>query len=282
MSQNQTVFPGIGPDDGDYKDNRQYQSGNYSRSRESNGTVFPGMENTNREAGMGNNGVYSRQPNKPLVGFLYSISRTGFGEYWPIYIGPNVIGRSGRCDIVLPEGTVSQEHAVIVVRMMKNPQKLDVSISDERSSHGTMVNGESISSSRPLECKNGDIITVGESYQLYLIIVDSKSLGLNIAENFIDVSGPDDDYNYGDRRYDDRRYDDRRYDDRRREQPRTRIEEDYPPRFVRKDQFGNDEPEYKGTVGMDGNATGGPRRGGTVGMGDNQSSGPRRGGTEWQ
>lgn len=248
MSQNQTVFPGIGPDEGDYRENRQYHSGNYSYSRENNGTVFPGMDNNNGETRPGNRRVSFRQSTKPLVGFLYSISRTGFGEYWPIHIGPNVIGRSEKCDIVLSEGTVSEEHAVIVVRIMKNPQKLDVSISDERSSHGTMVNGESISSSRPIECKNGDIITVGECYQLYLILIDTKLLGLSVAENFINVSSIDDDYEYDNRRF---------------EQPKTRIDEDYPPRFVRRDRLNSEPPSLGGTVGMDGNVSEGPRRGGT-------------------
>lgn len=121
MSQNRTVFPGVGPDEGDYREDRQYQGGNYSRPqrRENNGTVFPGMENIRENVGSGGVHANRRQSSKPLVGFLYSISRTGFGEYWPVHIGPNVIGRSSRCDISLPEGTVSEEHAVLVVRMMK-------------------------------------------------------------------------------------------------------------------------------------------------------------------
>ena len=251
MSQNRTVFSGVGPDEGDYRENRQYHSGNYSRPHggESNGTVFPGMENIRENASSRTQRVNKRQSSKPLVGFLYSISRTGFGEYWPIHIGPNVIGRSAKCDISLPEGTVSEEHAVIVVRMMKNPQKLDASISDERSSHGTMLNGESISSTRPLECKNGDIITVGECYQLYLILIDAKSLGLSIAENFINVSSEEDGFDYEDNRFD---------------QDRTRNTEDFPPRFNGGSQSHNEAPTYGGTVGMDDNATDGPRRGGTT------------------
>jgi hypothetical protein len=251
MSQNRTVFPGVGPDEGDYREDRQYQGGNYSRPqrRENNGTVFPGMENIRENVGSGGVHANRRQSSKPLVGFLYSISRTGFGEYWPVHIGPNVIGRSSRCDISLPEGTVSEEHAVLVVRMMKNPQKLDASISDERSSHGTMLNGESISSTRPLECKNGDIITIGECYQLYLVLIDTKSLGLGVAENFIDTSSfEEDDFDYDNRRFD---------------QGRTRNTEDFPPRFIG-GSSPHETPTYGGTVGMDENETGGPRRGGTT------------------
>ncbi len=250
MSQDRTVFPGVGPAEDDYRENRQYHSGNYSHpyGGENNGTVFPGMNNDNTKGkpGPGFQHANKRHPSKPLVGFLYSISRTGFGEYWPIYIGPNVIGRSEKCDISLPEGTVSKEHAVIVVRMMKNPQKLDASISDERSSHGTMLNGESIPSTRPLECKSGDIITVGECYQLYLVLIDAKSLGLNIAENFISVSSEEDGFGYEDEPFG---------------QGRTRNAEDFPPRFTKAHPH-NESPTYHGTVGMDDN-TNGPQKGGT-------------------
>lgn len=251
MSQNRTVFPGVGPDDGDYRSSQQHQSGHYTRpyGGESNGTVFPGMENIRDNANAGFQRASKKQSTKPLVGFLYSISRTGFGEYWPIHIGPNVIGRSTKCDISLPEGTVSEEHAVIVVRMMKNPQKLDASISDERSSHGTLLNGESISSTRPLECKNGDIITVGECYQLYLILVDAKSLGLSVAENFIEISSEEDVFEYEDNRFG---------------QNRTRNTEDIPPRFTGGKSYHNETSTYGGTVGMDDNTTEGPHRGGTT------------------
>lgn len=192
MSQNRTVFPGVEGNDESFNEGRQTQS----HRRDNNGTVFPGMS-ANDENYKTANKSKKTQHTKPIVGFLYSVSRTGFGEYWPIYIGANTIGRSSKCDIVLAEGTVSEEHAVLVVRMMKNPQKLDASISDERSSHGTMLNDESISSVRPLECKNGDIITVGESYQLYLILIDTKALGLETAENFIDASSEDEEIEPG-------------------------------------------------------------------------------------
>lgn len=253
MSQNRTVFPGIGPDEGDYRENQQHHNGGYSHhsggTHTTNGTVFPGMENIRKNAGSKTSHVNKQQSSKPLVGFLYSISRTGFGEYWPVHIGSNTIGRSTKCDISLPEGTVSEEHAVIVVRMMKNPQKLDVSISDTRSSHGTMLNGESISSTTPLECKNGDIITVGECYQLYLILIDAKSLGLSTAENFISVEdSEEDDFDYEDNRFD---------------QGRTRMNEDFPPRFNGGNYSHNEAPTYGGTVGLDGNVNGGPHKGGT-------------------
>lgn len=251
MSQNRTIFPGVGLDESDYKDSRQHNNGNLSRhlENENNGTIFPGMQPIKENTNIGTKHASKKQSSKPLVGFLYSISRTGFGEYWPIHIGPNLIGRSTKCDISLPEGTVSEEHAVIVVRMMKNPQKLDASISDERSSHGTMLNGESISSTRPLECKNGDIITIGECYQLYLVLIDAKSIGLSIAENFINVSSEEYSEDYEDNHF---------------EKRQTLNREDFPPRFTGNHSQIEESSIYSGTVGIDDNKKDLPHKGGTI------------------
>lgn len=128
-------------------------------------------------------GPVAPEAGKPVVGFLYSVSRMGVGEFWPLHIGVNTIGRGASADVRLLEQTVSEMHAEIVVRKMKNPEKLIASITDARSTCGTMVNDESLAfSSR--ECFNNDIITVGESYRLLLILIDTKELGLSVAETF--------------------------------------------------------------------------------------------------
>ena len=108
------------------------------------------------------------------------------GEYWPLHVGQNTIGHRAECDIVLPEGTVSGEHAVLVVRKMKNPEKVIASINDARSTNGTMLNGVSLGFSAE-ECKSGDIITIGDNYELLLILVDAAALGLKVSENFISI-----------------------------------------------------------------------------------------------
>ena len=248
MSQNRTVYPGVEPE---RRESRGGRSGYAGASRsEYRGTFFPDKENSrNVAADRASKEGSGRQYSKPVVGFLFSLSRTGFGEYWPIHIGANTIGRSPQCDVFLPEGTVSEEHATIVVRMMKNPRKLDASISDEKSSHGTMLNGESISATHPLECRNGDMITVGECYQLYLILIDAEELGLKVSEKFIDISSDEEEFDYGAGPS---------------MQGRTRDVEDFPPRF------NGGQPrqaqENDGTVGIDGNAGRGPYRGGTKAM----------------
>lgn len=123
---------------------------------------------------------------KPVVGFLYSISRTSVGEYWPLHLGSNTIGSSAKCDIQLSEATVSGEHADLVVRQMKSPAKLIASVTDARSTNGTMINGASLGFSSQ-ECFNGDVITFGEHYQCVLLLIDPKVYGLESSADFIPV-----------------------------------------------------------------------------------------------
>ncbi|MBP5776808.1 MAG: FHA domain-containing protein [Prevotella sp.] len=190
MSQNKTVIKGLEPADAPNVEGGA--SGNfYTRAVRPNakGTVVPGMEGAVTNAA--NIPTPQSQQNKPatgkpVVGFLYSISRTAFGEYWPVHIGQNTIGQNPASDIVLPEGTVSSDHAVLVVRKMKNPEKVIASISDARSTNGTMLNGESLGFSA-VDCKNGDIITIGDNYELLLVLVDAPALGLKVREDFIPV-----------------------------------------------------------------------------------------------
>ena len=202
MSQNKTVIQGLEPADSPNQNSGGAASGFYSRNSGARpagrGTYVPGMSD-------GQPASINRNPNetvveqvaaqprrtttptgKPVVGFLYSVSRTAAGEFWPLQIGQNTIGQSANCNIVLPEGTVSSEHAVLVVRKMKNPEKVIASISDARSTNGTMLNGVSLGFTAE-ECKNGDIITIGENYELFLILVDAATLGLSVSKDFIHV-----------------------------------------------------------------------------------------------
>ena len=169
----------------------------------SNKTIIPGMEDAyteqqsfSRQSVKVNDGTFVPNPfgtipttpsmnnQKPIVGFLYSISKSASGEFWPLRIGSNSIGRSADCDVCLGEATVSEQHAVLVVRQMKNPEKIIASICDARSTCGTMINGESLGFDQR-ECFNGDIITIGEHYDLYFILIDAKQIGLNVCRDFM-------------------------------------------------------------------------------------------------
>ena len=197
MSQNKTRVPGLEPENSNFYGGQQQPSGNFYARRSgssSRGTVVPGMETANRsdvDNGVSINAAPQSagrplQLGKPVVGFLYSISRTPAGEFWPLQIGPNKIGTSPSSDIILPEGTVSQEHAVLVVRKLKSSGNVIASITDAQSTNGTMLNGESLGFN-PVECHNGDKIVVGENYELVLILIDTAKMGLSVSEGFISI-----------------------------------------------------------------------------------------------
>ena len=266
MSQNKTVVPGM--ESGGQRRNNphsDYSTDFYARdtqaSSTSRGTVVPGMRpnaNNSRQPSSSRTSdfMYSRpQGNKPILGFLYSISRQGIGECWPLYLGPNTIGSSPTCNICLREGTVSREHAILMVRKLKNPEKTIASLEDTHSTNGTMLNGESLSFSQ-VECKNGDIITIGESYELVAFLIDVKALGLKVADNFIPIDEPEMPYpNYD-------------YEDPYAPHPTQAGDEEipYPPQFIgTHNTYDNNGPQgyTDGTVGMDGNNF---KSGGTVGM----------------
>ena len=264
MSQNKTVFPGVGPE-GDYNPNQGqgYAGGNqaYSRSNNyhrGNGTVFPGMEVQPKgtpHPAQNSPQSNSRPLGKPIVGFLYSISRTGIGEFWPLHIGQNIIGNSTDCDIVLGEGTVSSKHANLHINKMKRPEKTEATISDLGSTNGTLVNENSVSVARPVECVNGDIITIGENYNLLLLLIDTKALGLHLSEIYNDIREDNEVYspsgfNSG-------------------SDYSTHNEQDFPPRFnptsnLYQSAYDPSNRPTDSTVGMDTN--GGFRSGGTIGM----------------
>ena len=222
MSSNKTIFPGMENSyDASFKPGGNV-NGMGGQSVQG-GTVFPGM-NPNPQAGV------QQVNSKPVVGFLFSVSRTAAGEYWPLHIGLNTIGRTQECDVCLNEATVTAEHAKLVVRVMKNPEKTICSLQDASSTCGSMINGNSLGFD-PVECHNGDIITIGEHYQLYLILVDTKTLGLSVNPDFIEAG----------------------------------IEDPLPPFGGGNDPwagpaptggpgFSNDASSLQGTVGMDGSA----------------------------
>ncbi len=201
MSQNKTVIQGLEPNDYLGKNNNNNQSQSFyarGNSSASKGTVVPGMMNQQTsqasypEEGSASSPASQRviHPGKPVVGFLYSISRTPLGEYWPLVIGKNTIGQGPDNDIVLGEGTVSSNHAVIVTRQVKSG--LIAAISDTQSTNGTKINGDMIGfTAEP--CNDGDIITIGNNYEFLLTLIDTAKNGLSVSKDFVAVNVEEED-----------------------------------------------------------------------------------------
>ena len=184
MEQNKTWVPGM--------DDNPYSRNSAPKSNTGGATVVPGMQKVAAGASIGNRDDIRR--NDPVVGFLYSISRQGIGEYWPVYIGQNKIGRDEDNDICLHEGTVSAHHAVLYVKIMKTTGKVVASICDIGSKCGIFLNDEELGYEQAT-CKNDDVLTIGDNYKLLLIIVDAKAHGLTVADGF-EATDDDDTFQY--------------------------------------------------------------------------------------
>ncbi len=180
MNNGSTNVPGMGGGNGNIY---QRQPGNQPRQ----GTVVPGMNMQAPNVAQQQQGA-PQQPAVPVVGFLYSISRQGFGEFWPLHVGTNTIGRAEDSQICLREQTVSEHHASLFIRQMKSSRKLIASIRDEGSKNGIFVNNEELTYDA-FECHNRDLITIGNNYQLLLILIDADEMGLTVSENFTPTDG---------------------------------------------------------------------------------------------
>ena len=201
MSQNKTVIQGLEPDDnrrgGYYNPNSGNQSF-YTRSttttnrQPARGTVVPGMEGlANQQSN--NNDIPQPQPKtqkprqstsgKPILGFLYSISRTLTGEFWPLQQGRNSLGLAPTSDVILPEITVSSTHAFLTIQQNTSTGQIKAYIRDAESTNGTKLNGDTIFL-ETVQCNTGDIITIG-NYDLLFILIDAASAGLSLSKNFV-------------------------------------------------------------------------------------------------
>lgn len=154
----------------------------YARPNSASETFVPGMQES--APGVAENSGTKPKDNTPVIGFLYSISRKGIGEYWPLHLGTNTIGRTSDNDIVLLERSISEHHAVLSIKQMKSTGKLIASIRDVGSKNGMYLNDEELDYDNHT-CKLNDIITVGSCYKLLLLLIDAADYGLSIAEDFV-------------------------------------------------------------------------------------------------
>jgi hypothetical protein len=120
---------------------------------------------------------------KKLAGMLISYSKDGNGEYWPLYLGTNIIGKSTENNVVLLEDSVSKVHSSIQIRRLPNGDII-FELMDRGSSLGTIINGSDHSDyNNYVKLSNGDNITIG-GYRFVFVALDDKALGLERNEDF--------------------------------------------------------------------------------------------------
>lgn len=133
-------------------------------------------------------GAYAPRKDKedtPVVGFLYSLSRGGEPEWWPLYIGQNKIGKDDEMDICLAEASITGHHANInIKRMRRSGNALAASIVDVGSKNGILLNDEELDY-EPHSLKNEDIVIFGLNYKCVIILIDPTRYGLEVSEEFV-------------------------------------------------------------------------------------------------
>jgi len=122
--------------------------------------------------------------NKPLVGFLVSVSRTMEGEFWPLRLGENMIGSASDRSILLNEEKVSEKHATLIIQINEEENfQLNVWITGLNATNGTYLNKKLIPPQTAISCNNNDKIKIG-SYELLLLLFDVNKHGMKSMESF--------------------------------------------------------------------------------------------------
>lgn len=103
-----------------------------------------------------------------LVGWLVSISGRMIGEALPIRGGRNIIGRSPKSDIVIPDEQVSSHHADIIYRS----DERRFIVMDHHSTNGTFVNESEVTSR--LDLADRDVIRLGRQKFLFIALCDRR------------------------------------------------------------------------------------------------------------
>lgn len=199
MANDRTLIPGM--ESNSFDDLYSRSSSKSSSSANSGGTYIPGMQENapgvNPESLQQSFFKSKTSNDEPVLGFLYSISRRGVGEYWPLHLGANTIGRSSNNAIQLKERTVSEKHAELYVKMMKTTGEIVASVRDCGSKLGIFLNETELGFENA-NIKNGDILTIGANYRLVVILINAKALGLTVSQEFQAITESDSNQDFGD------------------------------------------------------------------------------------
>jgi pSer/pThr/pTyr-binding forkhead associated (FHA) protein len=106
---------------------------------------------------------------RALWGFVVSWHNDPLGTYWPLYAGPNYVGRAGAADglhIEVADPATSSTHGTVHC----DPSTGRVLVEDTGSTNGTFVNEERLPYQGARELRDGDRLRFG-SYTVRLLLV---------------------------------------------------------------------------------------------------------------
>jgi len=119
------------------------------------GTIIQGVIHDREEAD---------KERKKLTGFLVTYSLSPNGEFFPLFEGKNIIGRSESANVsIQSDSGISDRHLSILYRAVDRKFKFK----DEQSSNGTFINEQLLDDG---ELKNLDMIRVGTTRLLFMEI----------------------------------------------------------------------------------------------------------------
>lgn len=161
-------------------------------------TYVPGLNRHSNSKSVSNNAskevplFRSKEDTKtPVVGFLYSLSKKGEPEYWPLHVGSNKVGKSKDMNIILSEASISDHHANINIKRLRTKgNALVASVVDMGSKNGIMLNDEELDF-EPHSLKNEDVVIFGYNYKCVIVLIDPVRYGLSESEEFVHLNEPD-------------------------------------------------------------------------------------------
>jgi pSer/pThr/pTyr-binding forkhead associated (FHA) protein len=107
-----------------------------------------------------------------LRGFLVSFQSNPLGDFWPLYAGRNVVGRSNSgesLDVPLGDATISSRHGAFTIDQGSG----SLQIEDTGSTNGTFVNDEHLGFNGRRELRDGDRVRFGGYTTIVKVIARS-------------------------------------------------------------------------------------------------------------